>query len=337
MYLPKDRMIDSISEQLVNLSKFVLTKNQLGHTDINKGSEDFFCHLLNLIHNIKLKNMNEITSNYPAIDLGDKDARVCFQVTSENTKRKIESTISKFKDHGFQKDYDWLVFLIISDKKKPKIDSKEIFGVDVLDVPDILSRISNIPDVNHIERINNYISQNLKSSVLVSNTILPSSIKPTAAITTYEKFLSSFDLDLKDEYDQEYRGKIIDALNKLQNTIFSLSHQEREYIFFIVMIGTIESGRGFSHDTIITPIAKIEMHINQATALKTYQALSPNNIVNYIEDYQPYDDSPYIPSIEVNFSDDCETNLFASLKSFTNNNNALLRQIIIDGDFSVLI
>ena len=36
------------------------------------------------------------------------------------------------------------------------------------------------------------------------------------------------------------------------------------------------------------------------------------------------------------FSDASETNIFVMLKNFTKNNNTLLRQIIIDGDFSVL-
>ncbi len=95
MYLSKDRMMDSISEQLVNLSKFVLIQNQMGRTDINIGSEDFFCQLINMIYGFRLHNMNQLQSNYPAIDLADENSQVCFQITSENTKRKIKSTIEK--------------------------------------------------------------------------------------------------------------------------------------------------------------------------------------------------------------------------------------------------
>jgi hypothetical protein len=336
MYLSKNRMIDAISEQLVNLSKFVLIKNQLGYTDINKGSEDFFCHLLNMSHRLQLQNMNEINSNYPAIDLGDKNARVCFQVTSENTKRKIESTIDKFKVNRLHDDYDCLVFLIISDKKKPKIKYQEVFGIDVLNVSDVLSKISNIADVNHLEKINDYISQNLQSSVPACNSILSSSITPTTTITNYDGFLLSLNLNLNDESDQDYRSLIINALNKLQNIIFSLSKPEREYIFLIVKNGKPESSRYFLNEAIIIPVAKINMHLNPNVAAQIFQALSPRNIVNYLKEYQPYDDSPYVPSIEVNFSGDCETNLFFSLKKFTNSNDGLLRQLIINNDFSVL-
>jgi hypothetical protein len=337
MYLSKDRMMDSISEQLISLSKFVRIQNQIGYTDINTGVEDLFCLLLNMIHGIQLKNMNELKSNYPAIDLADKNARLCFQVTSENTKKKVESTIDKFKEHNLNDDYDWLVFLIISDKNKPKIDRIESFGIDVLDVKDLILQIKNIQDINLIDRINKYLSQNLMSSTPVNNSILPTNINPRYESLNYEGFIASFNLNLNDAYDNEYKQLILDGLNNLQKIMASLSQPEREYIYFVIAKGSPSAnGSGFYNETLLIPSSKLDLHLSEHTAFEVYKSLSTSNLVTYIDDYQPFTDSPYIPSIEVNYSGECETNLFVNIKNFTNNNDVLLRSIIINNDFSLL-
>lgn len=337
MYLSKDRMMDSISEQLVNLSKFVLIQNQMGRTDINIGSEDFFCQLINMIHGFRLHNMNQLQSNYPAIDLADENSRVCFQVTSENTKRKIESTIEKFKEHGLDEEYDWLIFLIISDKNKPQISSTEKFGVDVLDVKDLIGQIGNIQDINALDGINRYLSQNLRSSVPVNNSILPTNITSARRALGYEKFIAMFNLNVNDERDNEDKNLLISALNDLQMIMATLSQQEREYIYFVVAYGSSsEQGSGFYTETLLIPSSKLDLHLSQHTAFEIYKSLSINKLVNYVDDYQPYADSPYIPSIEVSFWGECETNLFLSIKNFVNKNDTMLRSIIINNDFSLL-
>ncbi|WP_421851723.1 SMEK domain-containing protein [Marinomonas sp.] len=337
MYLSKDRIIDSISEQLINLSKFVLIKNQMGFTDINSGAEDFFCNLLNMIYGLQLRNMNDLKSNYPAIDLGDKQSRVCFQVTSENTKNKVERTIKKFVDNQLDRDYDWLVFLIISDKNKPKIEKKENFGVDVVDVKGLISQISGIQDINLIEKINQYLAQNLRTSAPVTNSILPTNITQAHLGLKYESFIGSFNLNPLNESDNEYKNLLINALDALQNIFMGLSQPEREYIYFVISNGRLpERGSGFYNDTLLIPSSKLDLHLSKNTAFEIYKSLSLSNLVNYIADYQPHSDSPYIPSIEVIFYGECETNLFVNIKDFSKNNDSLLREIIISGNFSLL-
>lgn len=336
MYLSKDRMMDSISEQLINLSKFVLVKNQMGRTDINVGSEDFFCQLINITHGFRLHNMNQLQSNYPAIDLADENARVCFQVTSENTKRKIESTIEKFKENELNEKYDWLIFLVISDKNKPQVSNSEEFGVDVLDINDLIGQIGRIQDINILDRISKYLSQNLRSSAPVNNSILPTNINSVSGTFGYEEFISMFDLNSNDEYDNEYKRLLIDALNNLHRIIATLSQQEREYLYFVVAYGSSsEQGSGFYTETLLIPTSKLDAHLSQHTALEMYKSLSINKLVSYIDDYQPDADSPYIPSIELSYWGECETNLFLSIKNFANN-DTMLRSIIINNDFSLL-
>lgn len=322
-------MMDSISEQLVNLSKFVLIKNQMGGTDINRDLEEFFCQLINMIHGFRLHDLNQIRSNYPAIDLADENSRVCFQVTSENTKRKIESTIEKFKEHGLNEKYDRLIFLIIADKNKPKISCNEKFGVDVQDIKDLIGQIREVKDVKTLDSISSYLSQHLRSSAPVNNSILPANITFTSRSLGYEKFISIFDLNA--EY--EYKQLLINALNDLQKIMATLSQQEREYIYFVVAFG--RSSEDYTEKLLI-PSAKLNLQFSERIALEIYRSLSVNKLVNYIEDYQPDTDSPCIPSIGVSFWGECETNLFLRIKDFACDDNAVLQGVLIKNDFSLL-
>ncbi|WP_028487596.1 SMEK domain-containing protein [Thiothrix lacustris] len=70
--------MNSITKKPMKLSGFYLINNTLVQTDINKNSEDFLCQLLNKIYNLKLIYANRLVSNYPVIDLGDEDSRICF-------------------------------------------------------------------------------------------------------------------------------------------------------------------------------------------------------------------------------------------------------------------
>ncbi|WP_153063498.1 SMEK domain-containing protein [Lysinibacillus mangiferihumi] len=64
--------------------------NKIGYTDINKSTEDFYAGLLSLIYEINLLNMNETKVNHPAINLGDIESQICYQVTSTSERAKIQ-------------------------------------------------------------------------------------------------------------------------------------------------------------------------------------------------------------------------------------------------------
>jgi len=48
--------------------------------DLHVVSEDFVKNFLNGLRGLNLENLNEGGVNYPAVDLGDKFQRLCFQV-----------------------------------------------------------------------------------------------------------------------------------------------------------------------------------------------------------------------------------------------------------------
>ena len=119
MPFQKNDQIHQIQKHLTYLQTYINISNSLGQTDINSAAEDFYCGLLNIIlGGYHLKNLNQLQMNFPAIDLGDDEKRLCVQVTSTNDSKKIASTLQKFFANGLHLRYDRLIVLIIGEAKK---------------------------------------------------------------------------------------------------------------------------------------------------------------------------------------------------------------------------
>ncbi|MDO8571706.1 MAG: SMEK domain-containing protein [bacterium] len=148
------------------LESLVKLNNSAGLTDINKISEDFFCHLLNKIFDLKFINLNLEQSNHPAVDLGDDTSRISIQVTADRSGKKVKECVKKFKDHGLEKRFDKLRIVVISTgktsfKKNPApgvvfFDYKN----DVVDLSD-LTRLIGTLSVDRIEKIRDFLNSEL--------------------------------------------------------------------------------------------------------------------------------------------------------------------------------
>ena len=170
--LKKDALIKEIREYLSIVQSYISLANRQKLFDINRLSEDLFGGLINIIENINLINLNISKMDFPAIDLGDKDNRICYQVTSENEFTKIKESLNKFNKYELYKDYDKIKILIIGVKRKYKTKnitySKFNFSVDenVIDLGDLLIRISSL-DLRSIEKILMYLESNFNKSILM--------------------------------------------------------------------------------------------------------------------------------------------------------------------------
>lgn len=143
--------IARITGYLERLVTKVQINNGVGLTDINSAAEDFFCSLLNIIFDTKLKNLNLKKLNFPAIDLGDENERLCFQVTSTKSKPKIQKTINRFCEHELFKIYDDLKIILVSSSSYCPSGDFEINCAlkfdktkDILCIPDILKLIQGL-------------------------------------------------------------------------------------------------------------------------------------------------------------------------------------------------
>lgn len=167
MQLAQEYLI-SIIGKLTHLVNYVQISNGAGFFDVNNIAEDFYCKLLAKIYDYKeLENLNDGKKNIAAIDLGDKDSGVCYQITSENTTTKVHESIQGFIKNEFYTDYKRLIILIIVSKhthSKVSYDTKGYFSFDkdndVKDISDLMSDIthkhtSNIPKLQEINEFLN--------------------------------------------------------------------------------------------------------------------------------------------------------------------------------------
>ena len=132
-------------------------------SDIAFLSELFLEELLNAIYSSKgwyFRNLNFSKSNYPAIDLADKENRICFQITvtnsTEGINKKITDTLKSFYRRGMEKEYDQLFIIIASGIDVPKkIRIPQELSVDGLNVqiPESLFCRSKLLDLSDLYNI----------------------------------------------------------------------------------------------------------------------------------------------------------------------------------------
>ena len=109
---------DNIKDKLLLYAKSIEIDNRSGYQDANKDAENTFCFILNIIYDYQLENLNKIKNNFPGIDLGDDKNRISVQVTSENSKKKIQDTLDTFERKGYINTFDRLIILRIGENSK---------------------------------------------------------------------------------------------------------------------------------------------------------------------------------------------------------------------------
>jgi len=157
------RIIDNLSFS----SKATALENVIGLFDSNRVAQSFFATLFGYVYGYKnleeLDKLNDV-SNYPAIDLGDKKAKVAIQVTTQNDHGKIQKTIDKFLKHNLDKSYDRLIVFIIGKKQDsyPKpftIKRKFKFNkvCDIWDDENLTKQIDKITDISKLKEIEKFL------------------------------------------------------------------------------------------------------------------------------------------------------------------------------------
>ncbi|RXJ98944.1 hypothetical protein CRV02_12905 [Arcobacter sp. CECT 8989] len=160
----RKKLIEEIKKKLAYISIVIEYSNKINLYDLNIYSEHFFCGLLNLIYSYNLEDLNIKQKNFPAIDLGDYKNKICFQITSTNSKKKICTTIEKFEKESLYNNFDKLFILILKKKLSNYGTFKELtyFSKEqIIDFSDLNTRINKIKDTHHINKIYQYIEKNI--------------------------------------------------------------------------------------------------------------------------------------------------------------------------------
>ena len=332
MDIRRENALKALAERFATFSNVVTIQNKAGFNDINKSAERLFIDILNIAYNLRLRDMNAIQDNYPAIDLGDYGARTCIQITSESTNQKFRDTVSKFKEKQLDRDFDKLVFLIISNKDLCSLTDRDI-DTSVINLNDLYKVIANLDD-RDIFHLDNYLAENLISRVEQSDSILPSGLVGTYSMPTPNALITFLGL----EGEPEYTEQLLNDLKSLAQTLSNLTKNQREYLFYVVGQGQFARnlfGR-LDENNIVMPTSQVEQAFG-GYGFQIFQVLKAQDLLFVNDEYDPHGDDRYIRVLEPYFRGELDdTNLFCTLKSFCSGDLDKLRRIILDCDFSCL-
>ncbi len=201
-----------IDEKLHVLANRIATGGKLNMLSLHMHSENFYLHLFNVIYDYNLKNLNDRLQNVEAIDLVDHSNKIIIQVSSTNTKQKVESTLSK----KIMKEYLNYTFKFISIandasnlRKKSFVNPHRVSfdpSADIYDIISILSKILTM-DVGRQKIIYEHIKKELGSEIDVVK--LDSNLATIINILSKEKWdeanksdrLIRFEVDRKISYN----------------------------------------------------------------------------------------------------------------------------------------
>ncbi len=247
MFMQETRksLVENIHGLLSIYKNFIVFQNSSGFFDINRECEDIFCKLLNILYGTNLQNLN-LKHNYPAIDLGDNYAGICFQITSDNSAQKIKHTIELFEKYMMYEKFFDLNILVLGIKKDYKIDIPDY--VSIIDLKDIADSINNCKNNEVLKEIRDHLANELAVKGLIQpqgNSILNQ--LETPQIKFGQSYLKGFFADIEeasynDTDDVNYFAKELALLPKeLRELIYAATTRCRvkapychfyEHIFF---------------------------------------------------------------------------------------------------------
>lgn len=164
-------------------------------TDINKVAETALIPLFREVYELpNLKNLNSEMTNFPAVDLGDEEARIAIQVTSTSDIDKVKKTLKKFIEHNLQQKFDRVIVYILT-KKQDSYSASAIEKVvqgridfdsakDIHDFRDVLSISSNW-QLNRLQRVESILEANFGSG----NSLALHEVQNTKTETLYLNLL----------------------------------------------------------------------------------------------------------------------------------------------------
>lgn len=167
-----NRYIDIISLRLAILSNEVKLKSAVNLLDSNVLSEDVFKTILNTIYGWDLQNANVAEQNIKAIDLVDNTAKIFVQVSSDNSKAKVQSSLNKIE----LPKYSGYTFKFVCISKGISNLKKSIF-----DVPDGISFNVEADSYDYKRLLRDVMAKDIdtieKLASFLEKSILPSTVE----------------------------------------------------------------------------------------------------------------------------------------------------------------
>lgn len=323
--------IDSISERLGAFANYIALQNGANYYDSNTASERFFIPILNIVYDWNLEDLNIERSNYPAIDLSDISNRVCVQVTSVNNTTKLKNTLVTLRKYNLIKDYNRLIFLVLSTDKTGAATDPEI-DIEIINLKMLMNKISTLSD-KKIFSINEYIQNNLQYNYPVNNSVdLPSMPTVNDNELKIEKLINLLNI----QNDPNLQKILINDLTKLLLKLKQLTVDQRNILYYLVWRSnfSVNSAGYEEEDIIYMPSLELEQDIPGSDPYA--KILINKGLVSYNDEYIPYGVEYEIGVLEARFYGELEINLLSRIKRLCGNDINKLRSVLIDCNFTNL-
>lgn len=232
------KISDEIDAQLVDLIRYMNFKSKQNHTTDNVIAEDFFRDFLNLIYGYELENLNDFEDNSPAIDLGDKNIKKCYQITTSNDRSKIDKTLNGFNNRKLYRDFEWLYILIIGNKKNyRKLPVYTKFTYKVIDIYKILKDIKKLK-IKKQQKVLKFLIRRLPLLQPEDSKYKYVELKKGE---NYDSFLNYYSEEMYKEEDRRF-------INRFAEDLSGLDTRTRKLIYTIMKVGAEVRSDGLYFD-----------------------------------------------------------------------------------------
>mgnify|MGYP003292666238 CR=1 FL=1 len=220
-----------IEEHLIVLARRVETRGKLNILDLHLHSENFYRDFLNLLYGWNLENLNKVNQNVEAIDLIDNANKIVIQVSSTNTKKKIESALGK---PSMAKYKGWSFKFVSIARSATYLRTKTFANphslnfsptTDIIDIDSLLPEVfaSKTDKLQEIETfIRKELGDDTKSTVIESDLTRIITMLAQVDWSTFDqiKLDNDFQIDTKIDHNNLVKSKaIVKEYNIWQNSV----------------------------------------------------------------------------------------------------------------------
>ncbi|WP_179020755.1 SMEK domain-containing protein [Winogradskyella forsetii] len=327
--ITRGSLIGKIVDDFSSLKHQLDTRNKLGFTDLSLFCEDFIKEVLNITFNLNLKNLNQIRSNNPGLDLGDTREEIAFQITSTNTSKKVNDTLNKITSQQKQTFTKFKILIIGKKQSSYSIQTNTIDFIinrDIIDLDDLLKSIV-ILELDKLNTLYNLFKLEFRS-VKIELEIVDkdgnfessySNIAETIPNSPPKNALKYLQERGKD-YDKSF-SEVLDLYRRLSR----VPKISRELLFYIADRGKMQNFN--SHFSIIPEILERIFRITQKELIVDINILENEGMV-FINDGDI--DGRSVPQVEI--SDEHLNLIFHHLVY----NNESIRTLLNTMDFTIL-
>jgi hypothetical protein len=189
MPFKRTEIIEKITTNLAFLSKATSLENVVGLLNSNRTAQTFFQGLFNQVMDLNLVDLDieNNTTNYPGIDLGDHDKHLAIQITTDSSSTKIKDTINTFQNNPKCAEFSRLIIFIIGNKEgyTTNFITNGRFNfnpdTDIWDDSVLATEINKIQDINKLQILLAFLEEWL-SPIMFPEILIDEDIKNCISI-----------------------------------------------------------------------------------------------------------------------------------------------------------